>query len=67
MAHAVSVSSGTARLSGAAEADAVRAQSDASRPLRLSVLGATGSIGASTLDLAARHPDRIEVVALTAQ
>ena len=67
MAHAVSVSSGTARLSGAAEADAVRAQSDASRPLRLSVLGATGSIGASTLDLAARHPERIEVVALTAQ
>ena len=36
-------------------------------PLRLSVLGATGSIGTSTLDLCGRHPDRFEVVALTAQ
>lgn len=36
-------------------------------PLRLSVLGATGSIGQSTLDLVARHPDRFEIVALTAQ
>ncbi len=33
---------------------------------RIAVLGATGSIGASTLDLAARHPDRFEVAALTA-
>jgi 1-deoxy-D-xylulose-5-phosphate reductoisomerase len=33
---------------------------------RLSILGATGSIGRSTLDLVARHPDRFEVVALTA-
>lgn len=33
---------------------------------RLAVLGSTGSIGASTLDVAARHSDRIEVVALTA-
>jgi 1-deoxy-D-xylulose-5-phosphate reductoisomerase len=32
---------------------------------RLTVLGATGSIGASTLDVVARHPDRFEVVALT--
>lgn len=32
---------------------------------RLAVLGATGSIGVSTLDVAARHPDRFEVVALT--
>lgn len=37
------------------------------QPLRLSVLGATGSIGASTLDLVATHPERFEVVALTAQ
>lgn len=37
------------------------------RPLRLSVLGATGSIGQSTLDLVGRHPERFEVVALTAQ
>src|SRR4051794_32828005 len=33
---------------------------------RISVLGATGSIGRSTLDVLARHPDRFEVVALTA-
>ncbi len=32
---------------------------------RLTVLGATGSIGVSTLDVAARHPDRFEIVALT--
>jgi 1-deoxy-D-xylulose-5-phosphate reductoisomerase len=32
---------------------------------RLTVLGATGSIGVSTLDVVARHPDRFEVVALT--
>ena len=34
--------------------------------LRLAVLGSTGSIGVNTLDVAARHPERIEVVALTA-
>ena len=33
---------------------------------KLVVLGATGSVGVSTLDVAARHPDRFEVVALTA-
>ncbi len=33
---------------------------------RISVLGATGSIGTSTLDLVGRHPDLFEVVALTA-
>ena len=32
----------------------------------LTVLGATGSVGASTLDVVARHPDRFRVVALTA-
>jgi 1-deoxy-D-xylulose-5-phosphate reductoisomerase len=32
----------------------------------VSVLGATGSIGVSTLDVLARHPDRYRVVALTA-
>jgi 1-deoxy-D-xylulose-5-phosphate reductoisomerase len=37
-----------------------------SEPKRLSVLGSTGSIGANTLDVVARHPDRFEVVALTA-
>lgn len=34
---------------------------------RISVLGATGSIGDSTLDLVNRNPDVLEVVALTAQ
>ena len=34
---------------------------------RLLLLGATGSIGVSTLDVVARHPDRFEVFALTAQ
>jgi 1-deoxy-D-xylulose-5-phosphate reductoisomerase len=33
---------------------------------RISILGATGSIGRSTLDLVERTPDRFEVVALTA-
>ncbi|MCX7172524.1 MAG: 1-deoxy-D-xylulose-5-phosphate reductoisomerase [Proteobacteria bacterium] len=36
------------------------------RKQRLSILGATGSIGLSTLDVVSRHPDRFEVVALTA-
>jgi 1-deoxy-D-xylulose-5-phosphate reductoisomerase len=34
---------------------------------RISILGATGSIGRSTLDLVERSPDRFEVIALTAQ
>ena len=33
---------------------------------RLTILGATGSVGSSTLDLVERHPERFEVVALTA-
>jgi len=32
----------------------------------ISILGATGSVGSSTLDLVERSPDRFEVVALTA-
>ncbi|MCK9285753.1 MAG: 1-deoxy-D-xylulose-5-phosphate reductoisomerase [Rhodocyclaceae bacterium] len=32
---------------------------------RITVLGATGSIGTSTLDVVARHPERYEVVALS--
>jgi len=35
--------------------------------MRLSVLGATGSIGKSTLDLVSRTPEKFEIVALTAQ
>ena len=34
--------------------------------VRVAVLGSTGSIGLSTLDVLARHPDRFEVFALTA-
>ena len=33
---------------------------------RLAILGSTGSIGTSTLDVVARHPDRFEVFALSA-
>jgi 1-deoxy-D-xylulose-5-phosphate reductoisomerase len=34
--------------------------------VNLAILGATGSIGASTLDVVARHPGRYRVFALTA-
>ena len=34
---------------------------------RVCILGATGSVGMATLDVIARHPDRFEVVGLTAQ
>ncbi len=34
--------------------------------IRLAVLGSTGSIGQSTLDVVARHPDRFRVVGLAA-
>jgi 1-deoxy-D-xylulose-5-phosphate reductoisomerase len=33
---------------------------------KVSILGATGSVGTSTLDMIERHPERFEVVALTA-
>jgi 1-deoxy-D-xylulose-5-phosphate reductoisomerase len=33
---------------------------------RITILGSTGSIGTSTLDVVARHPDRFKIVALTA-
>lgn len=36
------------------------------RPQRLAILGSTGSIGTSTLDVVARHPERFEIVGLTA-
>ena len=38
-----------------------------SKRLRVCILGATGSIGTNTLDVIARHPERFEVYALTAQ
>lgn len=37
------------------------------RPQRVCILGATGSVGMSTLDVIARHPQRFEVFALTAR
>ena len=36
------------------------------RPRRISILGATGSVGASTLAVIAEHPGAFEVVAVTA-
>src|SRR6059058_2596464 len=36
------------------------------RRMRLCILGATGSVGANTLDVVARHPQRYEVTALSA-
>ena len=38
----------------------------ATRPLGLVLLGATGSIGANTLDVVARHPERYRIETLTA-
>lgn len=35
-------------------------------PLRISILGSTGSIGRSTLEVVDAHPDRVQVVALAA-
>jgi 1-deoxy-D-xylulose-5-phosphate reductoisomerase len=37
------------------------------RPTNVVLLGSTGSIGASTLDVAARHPDRFRIHALAAR
>lgn len=41
-------------------------QADVPVPQQVTVLGATGSIGASTLDVMARHPQRFSAFALTA-
>ena len=43
-----------------------RREDEATPRVGLTLLGATGSIGASTLDVVARHPERFEVIALTA-
>jgi 1-deoxy-D-xylulose-5-phosphate reductoisomerase len=39
---------------------------DTTRPVGVTLLGSTGSIGTSTLDVIARHPGRFRIVALTA-
>src|SRR6476659_4959667 len=44
---------------------AIEIETRATRPRRISVLGATGSIGESTLDLIGRNPSHYQVVALT--
>src|SRR3954447_16495629 len=46
---------------------AVAAKSVSTRRQRICILGATGSVGVNTLDVIARHPERYEVFALTAQ
>jgi 1-deoxy-D-xylulose-5-phosphate reductoisomerase len=38
-----------------------------SRRQRICILGSTGSVGTSTLDVLSRHPERFEVFALTAR
>src|SRR5688500_9971947 len=43
-----------------------RAARRAAAPIRVSILGATGSIGASTIDLLRREPDRYTVEAVCA-
>ena len=40
--------------------------SNSSRKQRICILGSTGSVGTSTLDVLSRHPERFEVFALTA-
>lgn len=67
MAQAASVSSDVVRPIGVRHEDPDHVLDPTGVPLRLSVLGATGSIGTSTLDLVARNPQRFEIVALTAQ
>ncbi len=67
MTQALGAPNGKARPGAATSGDAKPAHAGAAQPLRLSVLGATGSIGTSTLDLVGRHPHRFEIVALTAQ
>lgn len=47
-------------------APALRAAGARHAPRRLAILGATGSVGASTLDVVRAHPDRFEIVALAA-
>ncbi len=43
----------------------MKTTTDAARRQRIAILGSTGSVGASTLDVIARHPDRFEVFGLS--
>ncbi len=67
MAEAVSVSNGAADRKDRPGDLARAALSASGGPVRISILGATGSIGKSTLDLVGHHPEKFDVVALTAQ
>lgn len=53
-------------MTSTAEAGESRKAPEAQAPRRLSILGATGSIGLNVLDLVAAEPGRFEVEALTA-
>jgi 1-deoxy-D-xylulose-5-phosphate reductoisomerase len=44
----------------------MNSQTDSNKVQNLTVLGSTGSIGKSTLDVVARHPDKYQIYALTA-
>ena len=39
---------------------------ETAKPVGVTLLGSTGSIGLSTLDVIARHPGRFRIIALTA-
>ncbi len=56
----------SARLADAVPKAAMRGTRAATAAKRVSVLGATGSVGQSTLDLIGRNPNMFEVVAVTA-
>src|SRR6478752_6286279 len=49
----------------AMHSETIRPTSPVTRPRRISVLGATGSIGENTLDLVGRDPASYAVIALT--
>jgi len=66
MAEAVSGSNGAADRKDRPGDLARAALSASGGPVRISILGATGSIGKSTLDLVGHHPEKFDVVALTA-
>jgi 1-deoxy-D-xylulose-5-phosphate reductoisomerase len=67
--HLLASSSSSVRsrdgLSPALDMGRLSAQMLLNRPQRVSVLGATGSVGASTLDVISRHLDRYEIFALS--
>ncbi len=53
-------------MSTADAASATTGRAETAGLKRVAVLGSTGSIGVSTLDVVARHPDRFQVVGLSA-